>query len=135
MKIVALDHLVLTVKDIDAAIDFYSRVLGMEVVTFGNGRKALRFGQQKINLHQRGHEYEPKAQNPTPGSADLCFITPDPIETVEAHLHQCGVTILEGPVNRTGAIGPIVSVYFRDPDANLIEVANYSGSPAVAIPI
>jgi catechol 2,3-dioxygenase-like lactoylglutathione lyase family enzyme len=124
MKISNLDHLVLTVKEIDASIAFYSKVLGMEVVTFGDGRKALSFGAQKINLHQHGQEFEPKAANPTPGSADLCFITATPIPEVLKHLGECGVTVIEGPVLRTGATGPILSVYFHDPDMNLIEVAN-----------
>ena len=125
MNITRLDHLVLTVKDVDAACRFYSQVLGMEVVTFGSDRKALRFGEQKINLHQAGHEFEPKAHVPTPGSEDLCFITDMPIEEVMQHLETCGIVILEGPVTRTGASGPITSVYFRDLDLNLIEVSNY----------
>ena len=120
-----LDHLVLTVKDIPATCDFYSRVLGMEVVTFGAGRKALAFGQSKINLHQQGREFEPKAAAPTPGSADLCPVTLARPQAVLAHLEACGVAVLEGPVQRTGATGPITSVYFRDPDANLIEVSSY----------
>jgi len=125
MNIDSLDHLVLTVKDIDATCEFYSKALGMEVVTFGRGRKALSFGPQKINLHQHGHEFEPKAQRPTPGSGDLCLITSVPLREVLAHLAGCGVKVIEGPVQRTGARGPIVSVYFRDPDMNLIEVSNY----------
>jgi catechol 2,3-dioxygenase-like lactoylglutathione lyase family enzyme len=124
MRIDSLDHLVLTVADIEASCAFYQRVLGMEVVTFGRGRKALAFGCQKINLHQAGREFEPKAQRPTPGSADLCFLTAVPLAQVQAHLAACGVPVLEGPVPRTGAQGPILSVYFRDPDLNLIEVAN-----------
>ena len=124
MKIDSLDHLVLTVADIEAACAFYQRVLGMEVVTFGAGRKALAFGVQKINLHQAGREFEPKAQRPTPGSADLCFLTSVPLAEVQNHLVACGVTVTEGPVQRTGAQGPILSVYFRDPDLNLIEVSN-----------
>jgi catechol 2,3-dioxygenase-like lactoylglutathione lyase family enzyme len=120
-----LDHLVLTVKDIDATCTFYSKILGMQVVTFGNGRKALSFGLQKINLHQHGKEFEPKAQNPTPGSADLCFITSVPLPEVMAHLRSSGIQVLEGPVRRTGAIGPITSLYFRDPDMNLVEVSAY----------
>lgn len=124
MQIDSLDHLVLTVADIEASCAFYSRVLGMEVVTFGQGRKALAFGAQKINLHQAGKEFEPKAQRPTPGSADLCFLTSVPLADVQAHLATCGVTVTEGPVQRTGAQGPILSVYFRDPDLNLIEVSN-----------
>ena len=124
MQIDRLDHLVLTVADIEASCEFYHRALGMEVVTFGPGRKALAFGRQKINLHQRGHEFEPKADRPTPGSADLCFITRTPIDEVLTHLSAAGVKVIEGPVARTGATGPILSVYFRDLDANLIEVSN-----------
>ncbi|MBB6486430.1 VOC family protein [Rhizobium lusitanum] len=119
-----LDHLVLTVESIDASCDFYARVLGMGVETFGGGRKALTFGNQKINLHRAGHEFEPKADRPTPGSADLCFISHTPLDDVVAHLETEGVAIAEGPVRRTGATGPILSVYFRDPDNNLIEVSN-----------
>lgn len=125
MQISHLDHLVLTVSDIEETARFYSQALGMEVVTFGAGRFALQFGNQKINLHQVGREFEPKAERPTPGSADLCFISPLPVEEVIAHLNSCGVEILEGPVPRTGAMGPIRSVYFRDPSRNLIEVSNY----------
>lgn len=124
MNVGSLDHLVLTVKDIDQTLAFYSRVLGMEVVTFGAGRKALRFGAQKINLHQQGCEFEPRAKNSLPGSADLCFITQHPLAEVIHHLAQSGVPLLAGPVKRTGAVGPILSIYFRDPDSNLIEVAN-----------
>ncbi|KRH99807.1 VOC family protein [Curvibacter sp. PAE-UM] len=124
MRIDSLDHLVLTVADVAATCTFYQRVLDMEVVTFGAGRKALAFGAQKINLHQAGREFEPKAQRPTPGSADLCFLTSVPLAQVQAHLAAAGVTITEGPVQRTGAQGPILSVYFRDPDLNLIEVSN-----------
>ena len=125
MRIDRLDHLVLTVKSIPATCDFYSRALGMEVVTFGDSRKALAFGGQKINLHEAGHEVAPKAHRPTPGSADLCFITSVPLKEVVAHLGRCGVKIIEGPVKRTGARGPIESVYLRDPDGNLIEISNY----------
>ncbi|MGO9613737.1 MAG: VOC family protein [Dissulfurispiraceae bacterium] len=124
MKIDRLDHLVLTVEDIQITSDFYSRVLGMEIVTLDNGRKALSFGSQKINLHEYGKELEPKAQRPTPGSADLCFITSVPRSSVVNHLSSCKVAIIEGPIQRTGATGPILSVYFRDPDMNLIEVSN-----------
>lgn len=124
MKIDRLDHLVLTVKDIEATASFYSRALGMEIVIFGSGRKALVFGSQKINLHQHNNEFEPKAQHPTPGSADLCFITSVPLPDVIKHLISCDITIIEGPVQRTGATGPILSVYFRDLDMNLIEVSN-----------
>jgi len=124
MHIDSLDHLVLTVADVEASCAFYQHVLGMQVVTFGAGRKALALGAQKINLHQAGREFEPKAQRPTPGSADLCFLTSVPLAEVQAHLTACGVTVSEGPVQRTGAQGPILSVYFRDPDQNLIEVSN-----------
>lgn len=127
MQIDRIDHLVLTVASIDATADFYTRVLGMRLVTFGVGRKALTFGRQKINLHERGREFEPKAERPTPGSADLCFITPTTLADVAAHLGTHGVPIVEGPVDRTGATGPIRSLYIRDPDGNLIEIANYPG--------
>jgi catechol 2,3-dioxygenase-like lactoylglutathione lyase family enzyme len=125
IRIDHLDHLVLTVASIEASCDFYARVLGMKVETFAEGRKALVFGVQKINLHQKGQEFEPKARHPMPGSADLCFIAETAIEDVIAHLAACGIAVEEGPVNRTGAIGPMISVYFRDPDDNLIEVSNY----------
>ena len=97
----------------------------MEVVAFGAGRVALAFGQQKINLHQAGREFEPKAKRPTPGSADICLIAAVPLRQVVAHLHACGIPVIEGPTPRTGAGGPILSVYFRDPDANLVEVSTY----------
>jgi catechol 2,3-dioxygenase-like lactoylglutathione lyase family enzyme len=119
-----LDHLVLTVADIDATAAFYTSALGMEWVTF-NDRKALRFGEQKINLHQAGNEFEPKAAHPTPGSADLCFITKTSLEDVIAHLTSTRVAIELGPVERTGAVGKMRSVYLRDPDSNLIEISNY----------
>ena len=121
-----LDHLVLTVADIDATMDFYTRVMGMQAVTFGTGRTALAFGHSKINLHRAGREFEPKAHCPTPGSADLCLIAADPLERVIEELTAHDVRIEEGPVERTGATGPILSVYFRDPDQNLIEVSNYA---------
>jgi catechol 2,3-dioxygenase-like lactoylglutathione lyase family enzyme len=125
INIERLDHLVLTVNDIGATCDFYGRVLGMQVVTFAEGRKALSFGRQKINLHQVGKEFEPKANKPTAGSADLCFMTDASLSDVIEHLRSCDVDIIEGPVKRTGAIGAIESVYFRDPDLNLIEVSVY----------
>jgi len=103
----------------------------MEVVVFGGGRKALSFGAQKINLHKKGKDYEPKALKPTPGSADLCFITSVPISEVIGHLNSCGIEIIEGPARRTGATGPIISVYFRDPDLNLIEVSNYEDAQQI----
>ena len=125
MKVSRFDHVVLTVASIDATVDFYTRVLGMEALTFGAGRTALRFGTSKINLHQAGHEFEPKARHPTPGSMDLCFIVDDPIEDVLAQLAAAGVAVEEGPVPRTGATGEIISCYLRDPDGNLIELSNY----------
>lgn len=128
MQIDRLDHFVLTVRDIRATCEFYANVLGMEVVTFAGGRVALHFGKQKINLHEAGKEFEPKALRPTPGSADVCFIAETPLEQVIAHLNAHGVPIAEGPVERTGATGRIRSVYIRDPDGNLIEIANESGS-------
>ncbi len=129
MNISHIDHLVLTVADIEKTVDFYTRVLGMQLVTFGEGRKALTFGNQKINLHQAGREFEPKAERPTPGSADLCFIVATPLDRVIAHLETQGVSVIEGPVQRTGATGPIRSVYLRDPDQNLIELSNPLENP------
>lgn len=119
-----LDHFVLTVADLEATCAFYTAI-GMEVVTFGAGRLALQFGRHKINLHRKGHEFEPKAQIPTPGSADFCLITTTPLEAVMTHLRRAGLVIEEGPVPRTGAAGPITSVYLRDPDFNLVEIAVY----------
>jgi catechol 2,3-dioxygenase-like lactoylglutathione lyase family enzyme len=125
VRIDRLDHLVLTVADIDATMAFYTRVLGMDAGTFGAGRTALAFGRSKINLHRAGHEFEPKALRPTPGSADLCLIAAGPLEQVIEDLAAHGIPVEEGPVERTGATGPILSVYFRDPDQNLIEVSTY----------
>lgn len=125
MRIDRLDHFVMTVKDLDVTCDFYQRVLGMEPVTFAGGRRGLSFGSQKINLHLAGKEFEPKAAHAIPGSADVCFITLVPLAEARAHIEAAGVQILEGPVAKTGATGPITSVYFRDPDLNLIEVSNY----------
>ena len=124
MQISKLDHLVLTVKDVEKTIAFYVTVMGMEKEVFGDGRMALKCGRQKINLHEHGKEFEPKAFKPMPGSADLCFITPTPLADAMAQVKRCGVDIIEGPVEKTGANGPIRSFYFRDPDHNLIEVAN-----------
>lgn len=118
-----LDHLVLTTAHEDACIRFYVDVMGMALESFGAGRKAFRFGNQKINLHVKGHEFEPKAQLPTPGSLDLCFIASVPLEAVIARLSEKDVPILEGPVMRTGATSRIRSVYVRDPDLNLIEIS------------
>ena len=124
IRIEAIDHVVLTVRDIAATCDFYARVLGFEAVVFGDGRTALSFGRQKFNLHQAGNEFAPRAHHPTPGSADLCLLAATPIDEVIRHLGDCGIDIIEGPVPKTGATGPLISVYFRDPDANLIEVSN-----------
>lgn len=120
-----IDHVVLTAHVVDRTIEFYSRVLGMEPVSFAGGRRGLAFGRQKINLHQAGREYEPRALTPTPGSLDLCFITETPLEEVVAHLKAEGVVIAQGPLEKTGALGAMMSVYFRDPDGNLVEVSNY----------
>ncbi len=120
-----IDHIVITAHDVERTLDFYRRVLGMEPITFAGGRRGLAFGRQKINLHQAGREYEPKALKPVPGSMDLCFITDTPLEEVLAQLKAEGVAIAEGPVPKSGALGPMTSVYFRDPDGNLIEVSNY----------
>lgn len=125
MKIDRLDHLVLTVASIERSCAFYQRVMGFEVVTFLGGRKALQFGQQKINLHEVGKEFDPKALRPTAGSGDLCFIASTPLDEVIKELQAANVEIEIGPVDRTGAIGQIRSVYLRDPDQNLIEISNY----------
>jgi len=126
MNIDRIDHLVLTVNDIDTTVDFYTRVLGLEVVTFGEGRKALVFGRQKFNLHQKGKEFEPKAAAPTTGAIDLCLISGTPLKDVISELNQADIPIEQGPVGRTGATGPIQSIYIRDPDLNLIEISNYA---------
>lgn len=125
MQIQNIDHIVLTVADIEKTIEFYTHILGFQVVTFGDNRKALTFGNQKINLHQKGHEFEPKAEHPAAGSADLCFISITDIHDVLEELKQKNIEIIEGIVDRTGALGKIQSVYFRDPDQNLIEISNY----------
>lgn len=125
IRIDRIDHLVLTVFDLERTIDFYSRVLGMEPVTFAEGRRGLAFGRQKLNLHQAGREFEPKALKPGPGAIDLCFISETPLAQVIEQLKAHGVAIIQGPVPKTGALGPMMSVYFRDPDGNLIEVSNY----------
>ncbi len=131
MYVEQLDHLVLTVEDIDTTCSFYSRILGMKVIEFAGGRKALSFGSQKINLHKCGREFKPHANNPTPGSADLCLLTSMPVDNVIGYLREQKVEIIEGPVRRTGAKGEIVSVYLRDPDGNLLEIAHpFSNSNA-----
>jgi catechol 2,3-dioxygenase-like lactoylglutathione lyase family enzyme len=125
VRIARFDHIVLTVADISRTCEFYRRALDMDVVVFGAGRTALAFGNQKINLHQQGREAELRARRPTPGSGDFCLITDIPLAQVIAHLEAAGVAIEAGPVAREGAAGPITSVYFRDPDDNLVEIANY----------
>ena len=126
VRVASLDHLVLTVQDIPRAIKFYVEVLGMQEVTFGDNRKALTYGQQKINLHKFGKEFEPKAASPLPGSADLCFIVDGALEDFMKQLNYNNIEILQGPVARNGALGAINSVYIRDPDQNLIELSSYA---------
>ena len=125
MNIKAVDHIILTVKDIEKSVKFYENVLGMKKNIFANGRVSLKFGSQKINLHQAGQEFEPKAAFPMPGSIDICLITDMKIEQVSNHFKKLDIQIIEGPIKRTGANGPIISLYIRDPDNNLIEVSNY----------
>jgi catechol 2,3-dioxygenase-like lactoylglutathione lyase family enzyme len=124
INVSGIDHIVLTVKDIKKTIQFYETALGMEVEYFGEGRVSLKFGRQKINLHEYGKEFEPKANLPMPGSEDLCFLTDMQIEKAKSFIEKLGVKIIEGPIKRTGATGPLVSIYFRDPDNNLIELSN-----------
>ena len=128
MKIESLDHCVLTVKSIDRTIGFYTRVLGMEKIVFGEGRVALKFGVQKINLHLVGDEITPHANQPTSGSADFCLVTDSSIDDIVEHLSLLNVPIELGPVQRTGAVGRITSVYVRDPDQNLVEISTYSST-------
>jgi catechol 2,3-dioxygenase-like lactoylglutathione lyase family enzyme len=125
MKIDSMDHVVFTVKDVDATCQFYAKVLGMEIANFGANRKALSFGLQKINLQQYGRESTLIASKPTPGSADVCFVSTVSLTDVITHLKSCGVELIAGPVERNGARGLMMSVYFRDPDLNLVEVCNY----------
>lgn len=120
----SVDHIVFTVASIERTVAFYSR-LGMGVETFGAGRTALTFGKQKINLHEKGREFEPKAAAPTPGAIDICFVSKIPVDSLRETLERRGIAIIEGPIRRTGAVGPILSIYFRDPDNNLIEISNY----------
>lgn len=120
-----IDHLVLTVSDLRKTLDFYTKVLGMKEISFMGNRKALQFGNQKINLHAAGAEFEPKAGKPVPGSADLCFIVAGSMEEVYSHLMDHSIPIIDGPVKRTGAMGELQSIYIRDPDGNLIELSVY----------
>ncbi len=124
MVVTKLDHIVLTVKDIQTTVSFYTTVLGMKLERFGRDRVGLSYGTGKINLHEFGSEFKPKAWKPTPGSSDLCFIVSTPLNEIKTHVESIGITIIKGPVMRTGTKGPIESLYFRDPDQNLIEVAN-----------
>ena len=125
MRIDRIDHLVLTVADLDRTVAFYTSVLGMTAETFGEGRTALRFGSQKINLHVAGAEFEPKAAAPAPGTADFCLVTETPLDAVQAELADAGVPVEVGPVTKQGALGAMRSVYLRDPDANLVEISVY----------
>jgi catechol 2,3-dioxygenase-like lactoylglutathione lyase family enzyme len=125
MQVQRIDHLVLTVADIEHSVEFYSNTLGMQRVEFAGGRVALRCGEQKINLHQSGREFEPKAQQVLPGSADLCFIIDTPVVEAIEQIRRLGIDIIEGPVERSGTNGAIVSAYLRDPDGNLLEISNY----------
>lgn len=125
MRITGLDHMVLTVRDMERTCDFYRRILGMDIAIFEGGRRALTFGTQKINLHQAGAEITPNARAAAPGTGDLCFITETPIDDVIATLNEYLVPVEVGPIPQTGARGPMTSVYFRDPDENLIEIAKY----------
>jgi catechol 2,3-dioxygenase-like lactoylglutathione lyase family enzyme len=125
MEVDRFDHVVFTVRDVVRTCEFYARVLGMEKIVFDGGRVALRFGRHKINLHQAGREYQPRAAQALPGTQDLCFITQVPLEEAMAHVRACGVGVELGPVRKSGALGDIRSFYFRDPDGNLVEVSNY----------
>ncbi|MDQ6774593.1 MAG: VOC family protein [Candidatus Dormibacteraeota bacterium] len=129
MKVTGLDHLVLTVADLEATVDFYTRVLGMTVSAYAEGRLALKFGSQKINLHEAGNEPAPHARRAMPGSADICFLTGRPLEDWLQQFAEEDVAVVEGPVRQTGALGPMTSIYVRDPDGNLLEIAAY-GLPA-----
>jgi catechol 2,3-dioxygenase-like lactoylglutathione lyase family enzyme len=124
MKIKSIDHIVLTVSDISQTCRFYTKILGMEEITFLNDRKALKFGNQKINLHLKGREFDPKAKEPTPGSADICLIVETPLQKVISQLKRSGIQIEDGPLERTGAQGALISIYIRDPDGNLLELSN-----------
>ncbi len=126
IKLARIDHVVLTVTSIERTCEFYRRALGMGVETFAGGRVALTFGEQKFNLHEAGKEFEPKARTPLPGSADFCLIADTPLDEVITHLATQGIAVELGPVERTGALGEIRSIYLRDPDGNLVEIANYS---------
>ena len=125
MEVINIDHIVLTVRDIEASVAFYQSTLGMSREEFAEGRVALKYGNQKINLHPYGNEFSPHAESPQPGSADLCFIINGSIEQAMIEVKTKGIELEEGPVTRTGAKGPITSFYIRDPDGNLIELSSY----------
>jgi len=127
IRIKSLDHLVITASDLQATIDFYTKVLGMEHVAFGDNLHAVHFGDQKFNIHDASTDVSPKARNIVPGSEDFCLISETPVSQVIQHLQDCGVTVEQGPVMRSGAAGVLESVYFRDPDGNLVEVSNVIG--------
>lgn len=124
-RVDAIDHVVLTVSSVATTCEFYALALCMEIVTFEENRKALRFGRQKLNLHEAGQEFEPKAARPTRGSADLCFVTSNPLSEWQQHLKECSVEVVAGPIVQVGAMGPMQSIYFYDPDGNLLELAQY----------
>ena len=124
MRVLRIDHVVLTVADLGRTIAFYERVLGMTAISFGEGRRGVAFGDQKLNLHQAGQEFEPRALRPAPGAIDMCFTTDVPLDEVAAHLRSESVVIEHGPVDKVGARSALRSLYFRDPDGNLIEVSN-----------
>ena len=130
MKADRVDHIVLTVRNVDATVEFYRRALGAELIENGGGRVALRFGDQKMNLHEAGTEYGPHAARPTPGSADICLVSASSVEEIHQHLEAHGVGIELGPVERSGALGPMKSFYVRDPDGNLVEISTYAAPPA-----
>ena len=125
MRIASIDHIVLTVANLQRTLDFYVRVLGMREIDFANGRKAVAFGSQKINLHVKGEEILPNAMNANVGTADICLIADTPLELVLEELEVAGITVEQGIVPRTGALGGISSIYVRDPDGNLIEISRY----------
>jgi catechol 2,3-dioxygenase-like lactoylglutathione lyase family enzyme len=124
VRVISIDHLVLTVKDIGKTVSFYTEVLGMEARTFGDGRTALHFGSQKLNLHPSDRVLDPRVKHATPGSADICFLVDRPVEEWMQHLSQHGVPVILGPVDRTGAHGQLRSIYVYDPDENLVELSN-----------
>jgi catechol 2,3-dioxygenase-like lactoylglutathione lyase family enzyme len=133
--IFSIDHFVLTVRSVEETCRFYERVLGLECVSEPGKPTALKFGDQKINVHEIGHTFEPKAAVPTLGAGDFCLITVFPIDEVQRRLKECGVTIELGPIQRTGAQGEMMSIYFRDPDGNLVEVSRYNGEDSQKTPL